>query len=465
MSVLGLTGYLSRAWLYHWDLAWRSRGERERKVARYRELGSYSRSDFYLFEGQTFQTRPIDLNEPADAFPAPAPAVPAVAASIAARGFPVSAIANERFTVTLGLRNDSKRPMFSGMIFGEEGRTFVSHHLFQPEGDSRKLVQWDFERADLPKHLAPGEVAELLYTVKAPGYPGLYEVEFDVVEEGVAWSSADNPSLGHGLEVRPRFSLRTRRHGPARSCLILGSGRSGTSMLAGTLHRSGYYMGDQLFDELAARPANPRGFFEDAEINLINEAIMATRDPADLDLRPGHRWLSDAHPSVADVADDRLGARMRSYCSRTPFCYKDPRFTFTLKAWVRHLPAETLILCVFRHPVATARSIVKECKEEEQYAYVPMSYSRALSIYRHVYRQVLSLQGEIQLPFVFINYDLALDGGIFERVGELLNVQVATDFVDRELRRSSQEGSLEANDRQLYDELCRAMSRSLLNGG
>jgi hypothetical protein len=53
-----------------------------------------------------------------------------------------------------------------------------------------------------------------------------------------------------------------------RDCIVLGSGRSGTSMVAGALAKAGYFMGDRLYP---ARDANPLGFFEAPEINSINE--------------------------------------------------------------------------------------------------------------------------------------------------------------------------------------------------
>ena len=45
-----------------------------------------------------------------------------------------------------------------------------------------------------------------------------------------------------------------------RNCLILGSGRSGTSMAAGILARAGYFMGAELWP---ADIGNPKGYFED----------------------------------------------------------------------------------------------------------------------------------------------------------------------------------------------------------
>ena len=55
------------------------------------------------------------------------------------------------------------------------------------------------------------------------------------------------------------------------NCLILGFGRSGTSLLGGLLHHSGYFSGNHLHP---ARESNPKGFYEDVVINRINEHIL-----------------------------------------------------------------------------------------------------------------------------------------------------------------------------------------------
>src|SRR5438067_12472105 len=92
-----------------------------------------------------------------------------------------------------------------------------------------------------------------------------------------------------------------------RDCLVLGSGRSGTSLVAGVLHQSGYFTGHDL---LPASPTNPRGFFEDREVNAINEALLErvlpgpplarVRHPFFPD-RPrfGQRWLAALPPETA----------------------------------------------------------------------------------------------------------------------------------------------------------------------
>ena len=60
-----------------------------------------------------------------------------------------------------------------------------------------------------------------------------------------------------------------------RNCLVMGFGRSGTSLMAGILLNSGYYLGDDLYP---ARESNPTGFFENSFINGINEQILKNYD-------------------------------------------------------------------------------------------------------------------------------------------------------------------------------------------
>jgi hypothetical protein len=57
-----------------------------------------------------------------------------------------------------------------------------------------------------------------------------------------------------------------------RNVLILGSGRSGTSMVAGTLAGAGWFVGARPY---APRSSNPKGFFESPDVNGVNELILS----------------------------------------------------------------------------------------------------------------------------------------------------------------------------------------------
>src|SRR5437879_5732793 len=114
-----------------------------------------------------------------------------------------------------------------------------------------------------------------------------------------------------------------------RNCLILGSGRSGTSMLAGMLHGAGYYMGTHL---IPADESNPKGYFEDDEINAINEALLAPVTPTLRCPSDGWRWLARVPVGTPVPFLPAISERIEAQTRRIPFAFKDPRFCYTLPA-------------------------------------------------------------------------------------------------------------------------------------
>ena len=64
-----------------------------------------------------------------------------------------------------------------------------------------------------------------------------------------------------------------------RNAVNIGCGRSGTSMLAGILHQNGWSLGEDLYIEPS--DSNPKGFFEDRDVNSINEELLARLEVGD----------------------------------------------------------------------------------------------------------------------------------------------------------------------------------------
>jgi len=244
-----------------------------------------------------------------------------------------------------------------------------------------------------------------------------------------------------------------------RSCVVLGSGRSGTSMVAGTLCAAGYHMGDHL---LPATSANPKGFFEDRAINELNEDLLIQLAP----VRPmsrrrrlyprrlyyGDRWLA-ALEVTADVhATPELSSRVRELTRRRPFCFKDPRFCYTLDAW-RPALGDAAFLCVFREPGVTAASMRTAIRERDYLEDVRLSRRRALGIWSSMYEHVLerhSHQGE----WLFLHYEQFLDGSAIPRIEGLLGAEIDQSFIDPALKRSVGSGRLPRRAARLYSRLC-----------
>lgn len=244
-----------------------------------------------------------------------------------------------------------------------------------------------------------------------------------------------------------------------KNVIILGSGRSGTSLVAGCLAKAGYFMGQEL---LAANDSNPKGFYEDVEVNAVNEALLKdvarSRLPLIGNLLQKHipldsqRWLLalNSHP-VFKHPDSSVKSRMLKLVANKPFCFKDPRFSYTLPVWMPVLE-NTVFVVVFRDPARTAASIVKECREDSRLHSLRVDTSRALAVWTAMYSNILSLsidRGQV----LYFHYDQAFTS---EGLGKLANFTGATidmSFPDRELSRSKGSATVDGQAQEIYARL------------
>jgi hypothetical protein len=245
-----------------------------------------------------------------------------------------------------------------------------------------------------------------------------------------------------------------------RDCLILGSGRSGTSLAAGMLAGSGYFMGEELWP---GNHGNPRGYFEDREVNSINEELLEPFTPT----RPlcnflrsirsrkheFHRWLALVPPGVPIFCPPLLAQRIQAVTHRRPFCFKDPRFCYTLPVWRPYVDSAALI-CVFRDPGVTANSILSECRRAKYLKHVKMDFQRALTVWEAMYRHVLEGSYPAGGDWLFLHYDQLLNGTAASRIESLLQTTVNTTFGDPALKRSTCVDIVPQHVMHLYEQLC-----------
>jgi hypothetical protein len=234
----------------------------------------------------------------------------------------------------------------------------------------------------------------------------------------------------------------------ARNCLILGSGRSGTSMLAGSLRLAGYYMGAHL---IPADETNPKGFFEDDEINAINEALLTPLTPELSVPGYGWRWLASVPVGTGIECPPELASRIEAQTAHAPFCFKDPRFCYTLPTW-RPFVADAVFLCVFREPARTAQSILKECREADYLHGLPMDFTGAVAVWTLMYRHVLEVhrhEGE----WLFFHYDQLFSEAAVCRLETTLGIAADRQFPDAKLKRTPAAGIVGAEAAQVYEKL------------
>jgi hypothetical protein len=248
-----------------------------------------------------------------------------------------------------------------------------------------------------------------------------------------------------------------------KDAIILGSGRSGTSMVGGLFHEAGYAMGSNL---LRGKLGNPNGLFESRDINRANETLMR---PA-VRLRPSNRigkavfrkrlarrqlWIATP-PVGAPIASPsrEIATQIEMWTSQRPFAFKDPRFSFTLSAWRPWLPADCSFVVVFREPGRTAESILRECREAVYLRDVRMTFDRALDVWACVYDWILRVQ-VVDGDWTFVHYDQIVRGPGVARLEAATGAVFDRGFVDERLSRSrGTDAPLPATIRRIYEELC-----------
>jgi hypothetical protein len=253
-----------------------------------------------------------------------------------------------------------------------------------------------------------------------------------------------------------------------RNCLILGSGRSGTSMLAGILHEAGYFLGEKLY---LPRDTNPKGFFEWKEINQINERILSAyrgkkrfHDPLLRKVLKKHtvrnpgknqRWLLSLSPHIdITYADEETGNRIKNVIAREPFCYKDPRFSYTLPVWRRYLKPDTALICIFREPEITVESILKECRSADYLKDLFIKRKNAFAVWANLYAHVLLKNRDASANLTYVHYNQVYDGSALHSLSLLLRTDLKRDFVDEDLKRTTSSSPMPQYVSRIYTKLC-----------
>jgi len=241
-------------------------------------------------------------------------------------------------------------------------------------------------------------------------------------------------------------------------------------MIGGTLSGAGYFMGDNLVE---ARDSNPKGFFESRQVNNLNEAILAgvvqTRPPGGELVKgdvptPKQLWLAEVPVGTQLHVSADVGRQIESLCERRPFCYKDPRFCYTLPAWRPFFdPRNSVFVCVFRDPSSTVRSICREVSSARYLQNLSITPEQALSVWATMYSHVLQSHRQ-QGRWLFVHYhQLMTEEGL----------DILEGFVDAPVDRSFPESSLERNRPgatttgfagEVYEQLCELAGFDLSEG-
>lgn len=181
----------------------------------------------------------------------------------------------------------------------------------------------------------------------------------------------------------------------SKGICVLGSGRSGTSVVTGALDIMGVELGSNL---LSPNHTNPKGFWEDKQIIEFHNALLKKLGPFN---HPENWWLSKDLESNVESIKKYLESQ---YSPKKVWAFKDPRTCYFLPFWkllFNELKVEAHYLIMIRNPLDVADSFIKAYSR---------SQNDALSIWKK--RLLLALKETEGEKRIILDYDHFLDNSL-----------------------------------------------------
>lgn len=146
--------------------------------------------------------------------------------------------------------------------------------------------------------------------------------------------------------------------------VVLGPGRSGTSMVMNILVKLGMQVSEKLFP---AAKGNPRGYFEDIEImNIQKQLLLELNAQPNIPLPKGWQeahGLNSFINALSEIVQKNVQA------SKNIWGFKDPRTTVLLDLWTKvfdNSKVEPKYILAVRNPASVAVSLKKSARMPEE---------------------------------------------------------------------------------------------------
>jgi hypothetical protein len=220
-------------------------------------------------------------------------------------------------------------------------------------------------------------------------------------------------------------------------------------------------MGDKMMPPTIG---NPKGYFEAFDIQKINEEILANN----MLNRPSgwigelffkhipiknQRWLARIPLGKKMTAQPYSLYRIKEKTLREPYCFKDPRFCYTLPVW-REFLKQPMFFCLFRQPSDTAESILQEKERENYLKSLKITRRQIFKLWNLMYSHVLEIHSKIG-DWVFLHYNQVFDSEILDMIEEKIGAKVDRCFPEKRLLTAWKPRPVPAKVSKIYRELCK----------
>ena len=96
-----------------------------------------------------------------------------------------------------------------------------------------------------------------------------------------------------------------------------------------------------------------------------------------------------------------INNRIAKLVKKVPFCFKDPRFSYTLPIWKPFIQ-DTTFICVFREPALSAHSIFNEIKVARHLKNFSLTLKQILDVWLLMHSHILKMLAQMNHGFLCI---------------------------------------------------------------
>lgn len=183
--------------------------------------------------------------------------------------------------------------------------------------------------------------------------------------------------------------------------IVLGMHKSGTTLMAEILHKSGINMVDEVNYDSNLTYGHLKGKMERQSMVTLNHQFLNSKNVSSLDINiaPDELELAGAlfEKEIKDVIE---------HCQATnqTWGFKDPRTCLTYPIWQRYLP-EHKIIFIYRRPEKVIEHYSKYFTFPKKY----LKLYRALVTYNAYNLRLLNIIKGTKIPCIIISYEQLID--------------------------------------------------------